>query len=290
MKSKRVRKPVFFIVLVLILALAYTAFFGVDNYYGDTRNLYIKGAEDIRWGIDIRGGVEAVFSPDKKDATITDDDMAAAKEIIETRLVNNNITDSEVYTDSKNHQIIVRFPWAADESDFDAAAAVQELGETALLTFCEGQTQDKVILKGAADIEKAEPGYVQDESGAYQYVVNLTFTAQGKAKFAEATARLVGSTVSIWMDDAMISAPQVKEAINSDTAYIDGMADAEEATALANKINAGSLPFALTVDDSKLQVISPTLGSNALNVMLIAGSIAFILICILMIVLLLFSL
>ena len=69
-KSKRVRKPVFFIVLVLILALAYTAFFGVDNYYGDTRNLYIKGAEDIRWGIDIRGGVEAVFSPDKKDVDI----------------------------------------------------------------------------------------------------------------------------------------------------------------------------------------------------------------------------
>lgn len=285
-KSKRVRKPVFFIVLVLILALAYTAFFGVDNYYGDNRNLYIKGAEDIRWGIDIRGGVEAVFSPDKTDADITDDDMAAAKEIIETRLVNNNITDSEVYTDSQNHQIIVRFPWAADESDFDAAAAVQELGETALLTFCEGQTQDKVLLKGADDIAKAEPGYVQDEkSGTYQYVVNLTFTAQGKAKFAEATARLVNQTISIWMDDVMISAPNVKEAINSDTATIDGMANAEEATDLANKINAGSLPFALTVDDSKLQVISPTLGSNALNVMLIAGSIAFVLICVFMIVL-----
>ena len=284
-KSKRVRKPVFFIVLVLILALAYTACFGVDNYYGDTRNLYIKGAEDIRWGIDIRGGVEAVFSPDKTDADITDDDMAAAKEIIETRLVNNNITDSEVYTDSQNHQIIVRFPWAADESDFDAAAAVQELGETALLTFCEGQTQDKVLLKGADDIEKAEAGYMQNDDGSYEYVVNLSFTAQGKAKFAEATARLVGSTISIWMDDTMISAPNVKEAINSDHATIDGMADAKEATELANKINAGSLPFALTVDDSKLQVISPTLGSNALNVMLIAGSIAFILICILMIIL-----
>ena len=65
MKSKRVGKPVFFVIFVLILALTYTAFFGIDNYYGDKRNLYIKGAkEDIRWGIDINGGVEAVFSPD----------------------------------------------------------------------------------------------------------------------------------------------------------------------------------------------------------------------------------
>ena len=286
MKSKRTRKSTFFIVLALILVLIFTAFFGIDNYYGDTRNLYIKGANDIRWGIDIRGGVEAVFSPDIKDAKISEDDMAAAKEIIETRLVNNNITDSEVYADNQNHQIIVRFPWAADESNFDAAAAVQELGETALLTFCEGTTQDTVILKGGDDIESAQAGVVQDEaSGVSQYVVNLTFTEQGKTKFATATAKLVGKTISIWMDDQMISAPTVRTAITDGNAYIDGMASADEANDLANKINAGSLPFALTVDDSKLQVISPTLGSNALNVMLIAGSIAFVLICILMIVL-----
>ena len=138
MKSKRTGKPVFFVVFILILALTYGAFFGASNYYGDTKKVYIKGAEDIRWGIDIRGGVEAVFSPDKSGVDITKEDMDAAKAIVETRLVNKNITDYEVYTDADNHQIIVRFPWAADESDFDASAAVQELGETALLTFCEG--------------------------------------------------------------------------------------------------------------------------------------------------------
>ena len=127
MKSKVTRKSTFFVVLVLILALTYCAFFGIENYYGDTRNVYVKGANDIRWGIDISGGVEAVFSPDKADVEITSEDMDAAKSIIETRLVNNNITDYEVYADNFNHQIIVRFPWAADESDFDAQAAVQEL-------------------------------------------------------------------------------------------------------------------------------------------------------------------
>ena len=280
MKSKRTGKPVFFVVFILILALTYTAFFGIENYYGDTREVYVKGAEDIRWGIDIRGGVEAVFSPDKKGVEITSDDMDAAKQIIETRLVNKNITDYEVYTDAKNHQIIVRFPWAADESDFDAAAAVQELGETALLTFCKNETKDDVILKGAADIQKAQAGY-HPETG--EAIVNLTLTKQGTSKFATATAQLVNQKISIWMDDTMIQAPTVNQAITGGEAYISGMESAEAAKELADKINAGSLPFALTVDDSKLQVISPTLGADALNVMLIAGSIAFGVVCLLMI-------
>ena len=280
MKSKVTRKSTFFVVLVLILALTYCAFFGIENYYGDTRNVYVKGANDIRWGIDISGGVEAVFSPDKADVEITSEDMDAAKSIIETRLVNNNITDYEVYADNFNHQIIVRFPWAADESDFDAQAAVQELGETAMLTFCEGSEDNKtVILKGSEDVKQAKAGL--DEKN--NYIVQLTLTDSGSAKFAEATARLKGKTISIWMDDTMISAPTVNDAITTGTAMITDVGGAEEATDLANKINAGSLPFALTVDESKLQIISPSLGSDALEVMLIAGSIAFAIVCLIMI-------
>lgn len=280
MKSKRTGKPVFFVVFILILALTYTAFFGIENYYGDTREVIFKGAEDIRWGIDIKGGVEAVFSPDKEGVAITDSDMDAAKAIIETRMVNKNITDYEVYTDADNHQIIVRFPWAADESDFDAAAAVQELGETALLTFCEGETSDKVLLSGATDIKSATAGF---NSETNEPIVSLNLTSAGTSKFSAATARLVGSTISIWMDETMLSAPKVNEAITTGEAMITGMGSAEAAKELADKINAGSLPFALTVDDSKLQVISPTLGSDALRVMLIAGSIAFGIVCLLMI-------
>ena len=279
MKAQSKGKLVFVLVFVLILALAYTAFFGIDNYYGDTRKIYFKGANDIRWGIDIKGGVEAVFSPDKQDVEITDADMDSAKAIIETRLVNNNITDYEVYADNNNKQIIVRFPWAADESDFDAAAAVQELGETALLKFCRNEDKDDVILSGAADIKSAQPGLDEDNN----YVVYLNFTDEGTAKFAEATKEMLNKTISIWMDDQEISAPTVNSVITNGNAYINGMKDAEEAKALADKINAGSLPFALTVDDSKLQIVSPTLGADALKVMLIAGAVAFALICLLMI-------
>lgn len=279
MKSKRSHKSTFFVIFALILALTYLAFFGVENYYGDTRQVYVKGASDIRWGIDISGGVEAVFSPDKEDVEITDNDMESAKAVIETRLVNNNITDYEVYADTFNKQIIVRFPWAADESDFDAQTAIQELGETAMLTFCGGEDNTNIILQGSQDIKSAQAGLDENNN----YIVYLELTDAGTSKFATATQTYLGQTISIWMDDNMISAPTVNSVITGGVATITGLADADEAINLANKINAGSLPFALTVDESKLQIISPSLGSNALNVMLIAGSIAFVIVCAIMI-------
>lgn len=280
MKSKRSRKSTFFVIFALILVLSYLAFFGVENYYGDTRKVYVKGAGDIRWGIDISGGVEAVFSPDKDDVEITSSDMEAAKSVIETRLVNNNITDYEVYADSHNHQIIVRFPWAADESDFDAQAAIQELGETAMLKFCGGEDKTNVILQGSQDIKKAQAGLDENNN----YIVYLELTSEGTSKFAAATQTYLNKTISIWMDDDMISAPTVNTVITGGVATITGLQDADEATNLANKINAGSLPFALSVDESKLQIISPSLGSDALNVMVLAGAIAFVIVCAIMII------
>ena len=229
MKTKKTSKITFFVLLVLIATLVFTAFFGIDGYYGDTRNVYIKGAQDIRWGIDISGGVEAVFSPDIKDAEITDEDMASAKAIIETRLVNQNITDYEVYSDNANNQIIVRFPWSAGESEFDAAKAVSELGETALLTFCGDEDRNNVLLSGAADIASASPAVLEDG----QYVVSLKFTEAGKNKFAAACKKY--KQISIWMDNIELSAPTVSEDLASgknitNEAVIEGNFDAQAVT------------------------------------------------------------
>ena len=135
---KKTRKIVFPIVVVLIFVFAYLAFFGVSNWYGDKETVYFKGANDIRWGIDIRGGVEAVFAPENKDGSaITDDMMTAAESVLKLRLVGQNITDYEVYTDNDANQIIVRFPWQSDEADYDPAAAIEELGAQAIVKFVE---------------------------------------------------------------------------------------------------------------------------------------------------------
>ncbi|HJB97461.1 MAG TPA: protein translocase subunit SecD [Candidatus Acutalibacter pullicola] len=298
---KRVKKPVFFVVLLLIVALVYTSFFGVYGQNGDFKETYIKGAGDIRWGIDIRGGVEATFSPaDGVEATT--EQLNAAKEIIETRMVSNSITDYEIYTDPTNNRIIVRFPWRSDEENFDPEEAINELAATAQLTFREGKeyesteygedgnivyrtpsgtTAENVILEGS-DVVSATPAMTQDEStGEYQYVVSLQLSEEGKEKFAEATERLVGQTISIWMDDVMISYPTVNEAITNGECSITGDFTSEEATQLANQIQAGALPFALQV--SSFSSMPPTLGTQALNAMMLAGIIAFVVISVLMI-------
>lgn len=280
---KRTGKATFFVVALLIFAFAYLSFFGVSNWYGDNEKIYVKGAGDIRWGIDIQGGVEAIFTPDVTDAefkTITAEEMADAETIINTRLVNSNITDSEVYTDNENKQIIVRFPWQSEETDYDPAAAVKELGETALVTFRKGtDANGEVLLQGAADVDSASAGYDQGEG----FVVSLKLTAQGTTKFAKATKENIGNTISIWLDDKMLSYPKVNAVIDNGQAIISGMSSTEEATELAEKINAGSLPFALKIDDT-IRVINPTMGEKSLQVMLTAGVIAFALICLLMIV------
>ncbi len=278
---KRTGKSVSFIVVALVLLLAFTACFGVSNYFGDIRTTYFKGAEDIRWGIDISGGVEAIFVPDKDVEDISDEDMDSAKEIISTRLLYNNITDSEIYVDYDNHQVIVRFPWKSDEENYNPTEAVKELGEMAVLTFREGNQDEDgaVVLQGASDIESATAAYEQSTG----YVVQLKLTSEGTTKFATATKKLLNNYITIYMDKTMLSAPKVNAVISDGNAIITGMSSAEEAQELASKINAGSLPFALTVDDSKLQVVSPTYGQNALNTMLIAGIIALAAICILMV-------
>ena len=124
-RNKGTAKPVFFIIAILIVAVTYISFFGIDNYYGDTRTVYVKSASDIRWGIDISGGVEAIFMPDIQVDKITNEDMASAKEIIETRLVNHGITESEVRTDVNNKQVIVRIPRQSNDKNFDPATAVK---------------------------------------------------------------------------------------------------------------------------------------------------------------------
>lgn len=281
----------FFIVFFLIAAFMYLATFGISSQYGDITTSYIRGVSEIRWGIDIRGGVDVTFTaPEEFKESVTDSQVDSAKAIIETRLVNNHITDYEVYADYTSKRIIVRFPWQADNEDFDPESAVKELGETAMLTFREGYEVDDeglptgqtetVILEGK-DVKQAAV-VVNTESNTYE--VSLEFNSEGAEKFADATGRLVGDSISIWMDDFCFSAPTVNQRIEGGSASISQPNGFEltEAQELANKINGGALPFKLEIDN--FSTISPTLGAGARDAMAIAGMIAFLLISVFMII------
>lgn len=134
---KRVGKPIFFVVAFIIFAFTALSFIGISTTYGDKETIYVKGAKNIRWGIDIRGGVDVTFTP-PEGLDPTEDQMNAASEVMKQRLVSLNITDYEVYVDNRKDRILVRFPWKEGETNFDPEQAINELGETAVLSFREG--------------------------------------------------------------------------------------------------------------------------------------------------------
>ena len=294
---KKTGKSTFFIVVIFIALFAVSSIFGVDKLFADKRTTLIKGVDDIRLGIDIKGGVDVTFSPEEGyDAT--EAQLDAATEVIKTRLSSLGITDNEVYSDEKSDRIIVRFPWQVGETDFDPEAAVKELGEMAQLTFREGTDADtdeegnitaptgNIVLEGS-DIKSAEVQYRQSDSeqGKLEYVVALELNTDGVSKFAEATSILAGTStpISIWMDNTMISAPSVNTAITDGSAVITGNFDADSAKKLADQINSGALPFKM--ETSSFKTISPTMGEGSLDAILLAAAIAFALIAVYMVVL-----
>ena len=268
-----------FVVAILIVLFSLTAILGVSYTYGDTKNAYVKGASDNRFGIDIRGGVDVTFMP-ADDVEATEAQMTAAKTVIEDRLVGLGITDYESYVDNNKNRIIVRFPWKNDEADFNPQTAIDEIGTTAKMVFRKGSSATGEEILSGDDVASASAAYNETEG----WVVQLKFNSAGASAFATATTELAASngTISIWLDDNNISTATVNEAITGGEAIIKGNFDQDSASTLANQINSGSLPFALSAES--YSTISPSLGAKSLDVMVQAGIIAFILVAILMIV------
>lgn len=161
MKNKKLH---IWIALVVIAFFVCLAIFGC----GDS----IKGIRDMRFGIDIRGGVEAVFEPAGLKTKPTKEQLEMARDVIETRLDAQNILDREVTVDEKAGDIIVRFPWKSDEKDFDPETAIQELGEMAELTF---RGEDNTVYVKGSDVSKSQVAVDQQN----RYVVELEFTSKG---------------------------------------------------------------------------------------------------------------
>lgn len=270
-KIKKSRKSTFFVVALIISFLTVICFTGLNLPEPGGTKTRLYGASEMRFGIDIRGGVEAVYAPKNFSGKPSDDQLRAISKIMETRLDNLNILDRDIITDRQNGFVLVRFPWKTEEKTFDPTRAMKELGETARLTFKDEKQQ--VLLEGN-DVKEAHHE-VNVQSG--QNVVALELTAEGAKKFAQATRDNLGKPLMISMDDKVISSPRVNAVITEGRAIISPMESAEAATDLAGKINAGALPFDIEAISSSS--ISPTLGNNALQVMTYAGIVAFALLC-----------
>ena len=256
--------------IVIVLVLAYLALFGLK--IGDKQ--IIKGAKNITTGLDISGGVSIVYQAKSDDGVvISDDDLSKAKAVITKRLEAKNIFDYIVRTDNSSSQISVDIPADINDQSKDPLEAVEGLDKTAKIMF---KDPDGNILLEGDDIKDAKYSEdATDSTGLPSPHVVLEFSDSGSKKFTEATEKLVGQAMSIYLDETESNTAIITMGQGT---YAEKKSQAEEYAML---ISSGALPFSLDVVSK--EYIGPYIGQQALNVSVQAGIVALILICLIMI-------
>jgi len=127
-------------------------------------------------------------------------------------------------------------------------------------------------LKRAEAVQDSQIGEIQ---------VSLTFNDDGAKLFAEITQRNVGKPVAIFLDNEVISAPRVNEAILDGSAVITGGFGWQEAKLLAQRLNSGALP--VPVELISQQKVDASLGADSLAKSFKAGVIGLLLVMLFMI-------
>ena len=141
--------------------------------------------------------------------------------------------------------------------------------------------ESQIVITGN-DVTSARGGMTQDSYGQTQYVVDLTFSDEGKEKFAAATERNLNKPIYIIYNGEIVSAPYVQSVITEGRAQITGMGDLETAERLASTIRIGALKLPLNILRSN--VVGAKLGQDAISTSLRAGLIGFGIICLFMLV------
>jgi len=113
-------------------------------------------------------------------------------------------------------------------------------------------------------------------------VVSFKFNAIGAKKFCDTTRDNVDKPFAIVLDNEVISAPVIRDAICGGSGIISGRFDVKEANDLALLLRAGALPAPLNVVEER--TVGPTLGSDSVVASKNAAIISLILVFAFMIV------
>ena len=124
-----------------------------------------------------------------------------------------------------------------------------------------------------ADLTDARAG-TSGQTG--QWVVNFTFNSVGARRFADVSRANIGKRFAIVLDDKVISAPVLREAITGGRGQISGSFTAASATDLSVLLRAGALPAPLTVIEERS--IGPELGADSIRVGAISLAAGFVLV------------
>jgi len=129
---------------------------------------------------------------------------------------------------------------------------------------------DRVIVSGE-NLTDAQPSFEQGMP-----VVVFRFDATGGQRFCDATRANIGRRFAIVLDDRVISAPVIRDAICAGSGQISGSFSPEEAQELALLLRAGALPAPLTVVEER--TVGPGLGADSIEAGEIASVVAVVLV------------
>ncbi len=296
--------------LAIFILGVFVAFFVFQSEPSTLARLpHVFGEKPFTLGLDLSGGTHLIYKADISKVPEADkkDAMDSLRDVIERRInifgVSEPIVQLEHSKLTGEDRLLVDLPGVTDISE-----AVAMIGQTPLLEFkVEDPTFDpsKIqldasnidengVLQVNADILNAQ--YIATEltgrhlaratlefdQTTYEPIIGLEFNDDGAKLFEEITSANVGKTVAIYLDGAVISAPNVNEKISGGTAVISGNFTPDEAKILVGRLNSGALPVPIELIST--QTIGASLGANAVAGGVKAGMIGFIAVAIFLII------
>lgn len=246
----------------------------------------------FRKGLDLQGGTSIILQADMSHIPQAEKGNAleGVRAVLENRVNLYGVSEPVIQTITANndYRLLVELPGV------NSAQTQELIGTTAQLSFWESATSSAVqipqgipvsvlgnIIKPTSltgkDLQTAS---VTFDPSTGQPQVQLTFTNSGSQKFADITKRNVGKIVAIVLDDEVIEAPRVNEAILAGNAVITGNFTTDLANQLAIELKAGALPVPLKTLST--QSIGATLGLGALEKSLFAGILGFLIVVLFM--------
>lgn len=243
MKTKGKSSALFILCTLAIILFAFVGYKGAE-----VAGWRIKPfSETITKGLDLQGGVSVVM--EIQDEEVSKEDLEKTKEQLSLRVNKIGVAETVVSTEG-DRRIRIDIP-----AQVDSGEIVESLGKTGELTF--KSPNGDIILTGQ-DVSKATA--TSDENGLPQ--VALELNEEGTKKFADATKEYLGQSISVNMDDEVLTNPTVNSVITNGSAVITGSKSADDAKRLAGLINAGALP--VTVKAASVKTVGAQLGEEAL--------------------------
>lgn len=110
------------------------------------------------------------------------------------------------------------------------------------------------------DLVDAQPGF---DSRTNEPIITFRFNQAGARRFGKFSSDNVGRPFAIVLDNKVLSAPVIQEAILGGSGQISGSFDVDSANTLAVQLRSGALPTALTIVEER--TVGPSLGADSVT-------------------------